>query len=512
MAGGAGAGASVGGAAGAGAGAGGNAAAGAGASAGGAAGAGGKGGAGGSAGASGSGGAGGKGGAGGNAGTSSAGSAGTAGSSGSGSCSSPTVRVTEIDVGATVNSNETDGALMPLALAAIPAGGTRVAWYSGSQVHVTTLDADDKVNANVPEVKLAAHDFQDILADNTGGVVLLTRDAKGGGTLNCGQPTNLCGSPPSPAVPCFDMYLARFDAANETWATQITAASAAHPPYLNSPTDSSNVVFIWWYMHEGRLATDGTNYAAYFGAAISVSQNSCVNIHQGDRMQVVGPSGSLLSGHNSFDWGCSHSGYERIVWDQSQNKFVTICKNDAPTGGKSGRIALSPNTTTISPIDLWYGNVGDVVVAKGGGYWAIASDLRSGQTKDSAGLADIHLLHFTTGAPDKDLILASDAGLNDRAPHLVNYGANLLAVWERSANTGDFPWRSSGRTMVLQVIDRETGAAIGTPVTVPSSGANSVYGNRYYAFKPFPDGSVAFPSPGSTATKLKILRVLPCAG
>jgi hypothetical protein len=65
--------------------------------------------------------------------------------------------------------------------------------------------------------------------------------------------------------------------------------------------------------------------------------------------------------------------------------------------------------------------------------------------------------------------------------------------------------------MVLQVLDRKTGAAIGTPVTVPSSGTGSAYGNRYYAFKPFPDGSVAFPSPGSSASKLKILRVLPCA-
>lgn len=461
---------------------------------------------------------------GGNAGSSGAGgtaSGGTggvssAGSGGSGggtvvACGSPTVRVTEIDVGTSVTSNETDGALMPLALSPIPAGGTRVAWYGGSQVHVTTLNADDQINANVAEVKLPAHDFQDILADNAGGAVLLTRDAEGGGTLNCGQPTNLCGSPPSPAIACYDMYLARFDAASESWATKLTAASAAHPPYLNSATDASNVIFVWWYMHEGRLVTDGTNYAAYFGAAISVSQNSCVNIHQGDRMQVVGPTGSLLSGHNSFDWGCSHSGYERIVWDPSQSKFVTVCKNDAPTGGKSGRLALAPTTTTISPLDLWYGNVGDVVVADGGGYWVIASDRRSGQAPDAEGLADVHLLHFTGGAPDKDLILASDAGQNDRAPHLVNYGSQLLAVWEKAANSGDLAFRSTGRTMVLQVIDRKTGAAIGTPVSVPSSGAGSVYGNRYYAFKPFPDGSVAFPSPGSSASKLKILRVLPCA-
>jgi hypothetical protein len=40
----------------------------------------------------------------------------------------------------------------------------------------------------------------------------------------------------------------------------------------------------------------------------------------------------------------------------------------------------------------------------------------------------------------------------------------------------------------------------------------AVTGNRYHEFKSFPDGSVAFPAPGSGGTKLKILRVLPCSG
>lgn len=35
-------------------------------------------------------------------------------------------------------------------------------------------------------------------------------------------------------------------------------------------------------------------------------------------------------------------------------------------------------------------------------------------------------------------------------------------------------------------------------------------GNRYYEFRDYPDGSVAYPTAGSTSTKIKILRVLPC--
>jgi hypothetical protein len=102
--------------------------------------------------------------------------------------------------------------------------------------------------------------------------------------------------------------------------------------------------------------------------------------------------------------------------------------------------------------------------------------------------------------------------MNDRAPHLVTYGKYMLAVWERSTATGDLAYKNTGRTMVLQVLDRTTGAVVSSPFTVPSSGTGSAFGNRYYGFKSFPDGSVAFPSAGSSSTKLKVLRVLPCAG
>ena len=67
------------------------------------------------------------------------------------------------------------------------------------------------------------------------------------------------------------MYLVRFDGTSETWATKLTGSSAALPPYSTGPTDGSNVIFIWWYAHHGRIVSDGTNYAGYFGAAISVS-------------------------------------------------------------------------------------------------------------------------------------------------------------------------------------------------------------------------------------------------
>jgi hypothetical protein len=58
----------------------------------------------------------------------------------------------------------------------------------------------------------------------------------------------------------------------------------------------------------------------------------------------------------------------------------------------------------------------------------------------------------------------------------------------------------------VQVRDGSTGAAISQPIAV------DVRGNRYQSFRSFPDGSVAYPAPGSTNTKIKIVRVLGCAG
>ncbi len=319
---------------------------------------------------------------------------------GAGACSAPQLRVTEIDVGAAIDQNEDEAALKPLAIAAIPSGGSRVAWRgTDAKIHVTTLKADDTLDDAAPEVSIAGMDYADLYADDAGGVLLLTRDAKGGGALNCGEPTNLCGTPPNPAIACYDMYLVRFDGPNETWATELTQSSASQPPYLTSKTGPS-VIFIWWYAHHGRIVSDGTNYAAYFGAAISVSQQGCVNIHQGDEMRVVSPSGTLLTGHQSFDWGCSHSGYERIVWDPRISQFISVCKNDAATAGKSGRLAFAPKISTIYPLDLFYSNVGNLALdglVAAGGYWLTTSDIRPGQPADSDGLADVHLLHFSSG-------------------------------------------------------------------------------------------------------------------
>jgi hypothetical protein len=387
------------------------------------------------------------------------------------------VSIKEIDVGGTVVVNEDDAALKLLSISPIPAGGSRVAWMGNdSQVHVTTLDCTDNV---VSSFGLPALDYGDIYADDSGGVLLAARAAQGGGTLNCGTPSNLCGTPPSPAIPCYDEYMVRFDGNTETWATKLTTSSATLPPYSTGPT-GADVYFIWWYAHHGRIAFDGTNWAGYYGVAISTSQacttggNTAINIHQGDEMRVVSPTGMRLTGHNSFDLGCSHSGFEKIVWDPSAARFVMVCRSD--TYPKPGLIANVQNL--IASIDTVNSAVSDLVIASGGGYWVLASNTTANA---------LHLYKFTTGTASADISLGTGT-----KPHLVAYGSHLLASW------------GSGSAMVGQILDRATGATIGStfPIAVPS--------NQFQDFRSYADGSAAYVAPGSSATKLKIVRVAPC--
>jgi hypothetical protein len=393
-------------------------------------------------------------------------------------CTAPQVRITEIDVGSAVVVNEDDAALKLLSISPIPSGGSRVAWMGNdSKVHVTTLDCSDNV---VSSFALPAMDYGDIYADDQGGVLLVARDAQGGGTLNCGAPSNLCGTPPSPAIACYDMYMVRFDGTNETWATKLTTSSAALPPYSTGPT-GPQTYFIWWYAHHGRLAFDGKNWAGYYGAATSVSQactsggNTAINIHQGDEMRVVSPAGMILTGHNGFDWGCSHSGFEKIVWDPLASKFASICRSDGfPQVGLNVNAAklvyaISATTSALSNI---------VLSGTANSYWTLASD--SGT---------LHLFRFTpAGGTAADVNLGSG-----NKPHLVKYGNHLFGSWI-----------ASGTNMVGQVLDASSGAAIGAtvPIAVPS--------NQFQDFRDYADGSAAYVAPGSSATKLKIVRVLPC--
>ncbi|KAG1706278.1 hypothetical protein DVH05_001426 [Phytophthora capsici] len=409
-------------------------------------------------------------------------------------CAKPRVEITQVDLGVAVDANEDEVNLKVVAIAALPSGGSRIAFHSGDNVIVQELDASDKLVSG-STVKVPLHDFADIYADEQGFVILGTRDAEGGGTLNCGNPSNLCGAAPSPAVPCYDMYMVRYDGTKESWATKLTSSSSSLPPYSTAGS-GADVYMIWWYAHHGRIASDGTNWAAYFGCAISTSEGGCINIHQGDRMKVVGPSGKIQAQADSFDWGCSHSGYERITYDSRKKGYASICKTDS-----NNRI-MPPNDwgTTIYPVDLAAANLGDIVPSgESSKYWATVSNGEGDNAK-------VHLIQFAINAAASEDITLGGTDANERAPHLAAIGdGGLLAMWEGSSSGGDLA-EGGSRTIYAQVLDASTGKSVSSKVTVDKS----VVGNRYQALKSFPDGSVAYLSKGTTDTSVQVVRFYGC--
>ncbi|WP_211588694.1 hypothetical protein [Allorhizocola rhizosphaerae] len=373
---------------------------------------------------------------------------------------SPEVRVTDVNVGVRVTGygRESDTEPLPMAIASRPDGGSWLAWLgTNNRVYLGRLDCNDQL-VGTP-TSFDGIDLQDVQADDTGGVVLLTRRG------NCGN-GQLCGGSSSP---CNTMHMIRFDdSGQQVWERQVTNLSGSRAGYDNGAR------FIWWYQHHGRLASDGSNYAAYFGVAITVQNGSCVDIHQGDRMQVVSANGSLVSGlRDSFDVGCSHSWTTRIVWDPRTSRFAMVCATD-----NNCRIAQPrPYRTVASGTcdGTLFG--GDLVLAKSSGYWTAWS--QGGQ---------VRLEHFTTGASDGTI----RTGARSSHPHLVSYSSGLmLLAWE------------SGSSMAAQAYDAGSGDTVGSQFTV------GVRDHNYLAFKAYPDGSVAYPAAGSTNTSIRIARVMP---
>ncbi|MGN9911165.1 hypothetical protein ACTMTJ_26780 [Phytohabitans sp. LJ34] len=371
----------------------------------------------------------------------------------------PVVKVTEVKVGVGVTGygSEGDTDPLPMAIAATPGGGSWLAWLgTNGRVYLGKLDCADKLVGK--PTSFTGIDLQDVQADSNGGVLLLTR--KG----SCGTGP-LCGGSSSP---CNTMHMIRFDnSGKQVWDRQVTNLGGGREGY------DDGARFVWWYQHHGRLASDGKSYAAYFGVAITVRNGSCVDIHEGDRLQVVNANGTLASGHrDSFEVGCSHSWTARVVWDPRTKHYVSVCATD-----NACRIARpAPYRTVASGTcdGTLFG--GDLVLAKTRGYWIAWS--QGGR---------VRLAHFTTGAADATVNTSARSG----HPHLVGYGTGrMLLAW------------GSGSAMAAQVYDAGSGKAVGGQFTV------NVRDHNYQAFKPYADGSAAYPAAGG-GTSIRVARVLP---
>jgi hypothetical protein len=373
---------------------------------------------------------------------------------------SPAARVTEVKVGMRVTGygQEGDTDPLPMAIAAKPSGGSWLTWLgTNNRVYLGQLDCNDRLVGK--PTSFVGIDLQDVQADSSGGVVLLTRRGKCGGGRLCGGASS----------PCNTMHMIRFDnSGRQVWERQVTNLSGSRTGYDNGAR------FIWWYQHHGRLASDGKNYAAYFGVAITVNNGSCVDIHEGDRMQLVNAKGAPVAGHrDSFEVGCSHSWTSRIVWDPRTKHYVTVCATD-----NACRIAR-PNPYRTVAAGTCDGTLfgGDLVLAKANGYWTAWS--QGGR---------VRLERFTTGRSNTTI----NTPVRSSHPHLVGYGTGrMLLTW------------ASGSSMAAQVYDAGSGKSMGKKFTI------NVKDHNYQAFKAYPDGSAAYPAAGSNGTSIRIARVMP---
>ncbi len=373
---------------------------------------------------------------------------------------SPTVKVTDVNLGVPVTGygDEGDTDPLPMAIAATPSGGSWVAWRgTNNRVYLGKLGCDDRL-VGTP-TSFEGIDLQDVQADSNGGVILLTRRG------NCGDGP-LCGGSSSP---CNTMHMIRFDnSGQQVWERQVTNLSSSRAGY------DDGARFVWWYQHHGRLASDGNTYAAYFGVAITVQNGNCVDVHEGDRMQVVNAKGSLVSDHrDSSEVGCSHAWTSRIVWDPRTSHYVMVCATD-----NECRIA-QPNPYRTVAAGTCDGSLfgGDLVLASTPGYWTAWS--QGGQ---------VRLEHFTTGQSTKTVKTSAASS----HPHLVSYGkGRMLLAWE------------SGSSMAAQVYESGGAKPVGGQFTI------NVKDHNYQAFKPYPDGSVAYAAAGNSNTSIRIARVMP---
>ncbi len=374
----------------------------------------------------------------------------------------PSVKVTQVSLPAKVAGygQEGDTENLPMAIAARPDGGSWLAWLStNGKVYLGRLGCDDKL-VGTP-TSFTGIDLQDVQADAKGGVILLTRKGNCGGGALCGGTSS----------PCNTMHMIRFDLNGKlVWERQVTNLTGDRTGY------DDGARFIWWYQHHGRLATNGSDWAAYFGVAITVKNGNCVDVHEGDRMQVVNASGKPVSGHkDAFEVGCSHAWTSRIVWDPRTKRFVTVCATD-----NACRIA-QPNPYRTVAAGTCDGTLfgGDLVLARSKGYWTAWS--QGGK---------IRLEKFTTGKS----VSSISTGIGSAHPHLVSYGsARMLLSWQ------------SGSGIAAQVYDAGTGKAVGARLTIAARD------HSYQAFKAYADGSVAYPAAGASTSAVTIARVLPQA-
>ncbi|MBN1772808.1 MAG: hypothetical protein JXB32_16175 [Deltaproteobacteria bacterium] len=358
------------------------------------------------------------------------------------------VRVTEVSVAPA--SVETSGSGYfspdrPVILSTQDDGTAKVGWTDGAgHVHVTPLDGNDARRA--PDLTLPGTEVRGFVALSDGAAVLVRRDED-------------------------VMAVVRInDAGGEAFARHLVGDES-------HDVDGSRWIDDW--SHDGRLAWNGSQFAAYHG---QTGNHGSSGNHQGDRYVLLDPAGSPSV---VWDWGCSHSLDVRLAWNGSA--FGPVCLSDCYPG--KGIYYNHRNLVRSEPSgDCAGGSSAELggLVGVGDGF------LLSFVSREGRSSADVGLVHVATGGTAGTVAWLTDtAGVDESGAHLAAYGANYLAGW------------LEGGTPRLAVVDA-AGAIVEGPV-----GISAQFGARN-DFVTWPSGDVGWAYAWGDTSRLQVVRVSRC--
>ena len=357
------------------------------------------------------------------------------------------VIVTSIDVSpasVAVGSSGGFSENKPVMLSPLADGTSKVAWTDGAgTVHITPLDANDPRAGD--DTTLAGDEVRGFVALDVGAVLLLRRDDS--------------------------MVLVQLDGHGNELSEQVLAGDNSHGHVGDQWIDS--------WSHEGRLATSGSEYAAYFG----LTQLWDSGNHQGDALHYLDASGNPTGG--GWSWGCSHSLDVRMAYSGATPG--PVCLSDCYPGkgiyfdhytevfaDPSGNCAGSSDTT-----------LGGLVPVSGGFLLTFTSPV--GRASDDVALIRIG----ASGSPGAPVWLTDTPTVDESAAHLAPYGPDYLVSWVGSGGT---------QIAVVEV----AGTLLEGPVTTDArvGDRDDIVGHA--------DGDAGWAFAWGGGGELKVVRVLYC--
>jgi hypothetical protein len=360
-------------------------------------------------------------------------------------------RVTEISLNADIDPGRADNIglfstfadLKSIALSPSPNGESKVGWVdTGGNIHVTPLlSSDERKGA---DLIVGTGRLYDLVAHDDGFAMLVMQENR--------------------------MYIERY-------------TNGGSRLFRKELTDADDRVDDW---HCGKLAYDGTRYAAYFAIHGTAGWTEG---HEGDKLKYVDDVGDIEPG--GWEWGCSHSMDVRLFFNGTLD--MPFCISDC----YPGKGVYLNNQYLISTADgdcagITNARFGQAVTAAGHGvlvYLSIEDRTHWG----------VIFASFETAPPfsviaEKTLTATTDQ--NEINPKIVPFDSGeILASWEVSG----------GNSRTFRLFDAEGNA-------LADAESLDVHAGPVNDMKVFPNGDIGWAWVWGATDRLKVVRIQMSAG